>query len=74
LKRETREKLAKLERKTQEAIHILIRASHAQPLVQQFLITFAGQRLAAQKGQSDDLVGAMRAEEQQHQDLSDEED
>lgn len=57
LKRETQEKLAKLERKTQEAIHILIR-----------------QRLVAQKGQSDDLVGAMRAEEQQHQDLSDEED
>jgi len=35
---------------------------------------FAGQKLATQKGQSDDLVGAMRAEEQQHQDLSDEED
>ncbi|KAH9950269.1 cwf18 pre-mRNA splicing factor-domain-containing protein [Amylocystis lapponica] len=45
LKREMEKKLAKLERKTQEAIHTLIR-----------------QRLAAQKGQSDDLVGAMRAE------------
>ncbi|KAF9077110.1 mRNA splicing factor [Rhodocollybia butyracea] len=58
LKRETDKKLAKLERKTQEAIHILIR-----------------QRLAAQKGESDDIVGAMRAQEQaQDQDnLSDEE-
>ncbi|KAI0934662.1 hypothetical protein AcW1_006111 [Taiwanofungus camphoratus] len=46
LKREMEKKLARLERKTQEAIHTLIR-----------------QRLAAQKGQSDDIVGAMRAEE-----------
>ncbi|KAJ3559319.1 hypothetical protein NP233_g11295 [Leucocoprinus birnbaumii] len=57
LKREMEKKLAKLERRTQEAIHTLIR-----------------QRLAAQKGQSDDIVGAMKAQEQQQQDLSDEED
>ncbi|OBZ75761.1 Coiled-coil domain-containing protein 12 [Grifola frondosa] len=60
LKREMEKKLAKLERKTQEAIHTLIR-----------------QRLAAQKGQSDDLVGAMKAEERAGQledPASDEED
>ncbi|KAF8831083.1 cwf18 pre-mRNA splicing factor-domain-containing protein [Lentinula edodes] len=58
LKRETDKKLAKLERKTQEAIHTLIR-----------------QRLAAQKGESDDIVGAMRAQEnaQNEEALSDEE-
>ena len=35
-----------------------------------------GQRLAAQKGESDDLVGAMRAQEKQDasETLSDEED
>ncbi|KAF5373841.1 hypothetical protein D9758_000733 [Tetrapyrgos nigripes] len=47
LKRETDKKLVKLERRTQEAIHTLIR-----------------QRLAAQKGDSNDLVGAMKAQEQ----------
>ncbi|EIW84915.1 mRNA splicing factor [Coniophora puteana RWD-64-598 SS2] len=46
LKREMDKKLAKLERRTQEAIHTLIR-----------------QRLAAQKGQSDDILGAMNAQE-----------
>ncbi|KAF9265622.1 mRNA splicing factor [Marasmius fiardii PR-910] len=51
LKRETDKKLAKLERKTQEAIHTLIR-----------------QRLAAEKGQSEDLLGAMKAEERAHAD------
>jgi len=59
LKREMEKKLARLERKTQEAIHTLIR-----------------QRLAAQKGQSDDLVGAMKAQERAEQvdnDASDEE-
>ncbi|KAG6855959.1 hypothetical protein H0H87_009076 [Tephrocybe sp. NHM501043] len=58
LKRDMDKKLAKLERKTQEAIHALIR-----------------QRLAAQKGESDDLVGAMNAQEQQNasEALSDEE-
>ncbi|KAE9394105.1 mRNA splicing factor [Gymnopus androsaceus JB14] len=57
LKRETDKKLSKLERKTQEAIHTLIR-----------------QRLAAQKGESDDIVGAMRAQEraQDEEALSDE--
>ncbi|KZT39724.1 mRNA splicing factor [Sistotremastrum suecicum HHB10207 ss-3] len=46
LKRETEKKLAKLERKTQEAIHTLIR-----------------QRLAAQRGNDGDIVGAMKAQE-----------
>ncbi|KAI0341648.1 mRNA splicing factor [Trametopsis cervina] len=45
LKRDLDKKLARLERKTQEAIHTLIR-----------------QRLAAQKGQSDDLAGALQAQ------------
>ncbi|EIN07197.1 mRNA splicing factor [Punctularia strigosozonata HHB-11173 SS5] len=57
LKREMEKKLAKLERKTQEAIHTLIR-----------------QRLAAQKGQSDDIVGAMRAQERADDDDDDEDD
>ncbi|KAF8637384.1 hypothetical protein AX17_002881 [Amanita inopinata Kibby_2008] len=60
LKREMDKKLAKLERKTQEAIHTLIR-----------------QRLAAQQGQSDDIVGAMRAQQKQDEvenAMSDEED
>ncbi|KAL5529366.1 hypothetical protein ACEPAG_5351 [Sanghuangporus baumii] len=46
LKRELERKLAKLDRKTQEAIHTLIR-----------------QRLSAQRGDADDIVGAMRAQE-----------
>ncbi|KIK46388.1 hypothetical protein CY34DRAFT_76296 [Suillus luteus UH-Slu-Lm8-n1] len=46
LKREMDKKLARLERKTQEAVHTLIR-----------------QRLASQKGQSDDILGAMNAQE-----------
>lgn len=46
LKREMAKKLAKLDRKTQEAIHTLIR-----------------QRLATEKGESGDLVGAMKAGE-----------
>ncbi|KAF5330926.1 hypothetical protein D9619_005387 [Psilocybe cf. subviscida] len=59
LKREMDKKLAKLERRTQEAIHTLIR-----------------QRLAAQKGDSDDLVGAIKAQERQNasESLSDEDD
>ncbi|KAF8627727.1 hypothetical protein AX15_004271 [Amanita polypyramis BW_CC] len=48
LKREMGKKLTKLERKTQEAVHGLIR-----------------QRLAAQRGQSEDIVGAMRAQQRQ---------
>ncbi|KAJ8079124.1 hypothetical protein AAF712_006501 [Marasmius tenuissimus] len=51
LKRETDKKLAKLERRTQEAIHTLIR-----------------QRLAAQKGESEDIIGAMKAQEKAHVD------
>jgi len=58
LKRDMEQKLAKLERQTQMAIHTLIR-----------------QRLAAEKGQSDDLVGAMHAQESARQlEDSDEED
>ncbi|KAI0807891.1 mRNA splicing factor [Fomes fomentarius] len=59
LKRELDKKLSRLERKTQESIHTLIR-----------------QRLATQNGQSDDIVGAMNAQEQagQAEDSSDEED
>ncbi|KAI8982842.1 mRNA splicing factor [Trametes punicea] len=59
LKRELDKKLSRLERKTQEAIHTLIR-----------------QRLAAQKGQSDDIVGAMNAEQRagENDASSDEED
>jgi len=59
LKRNTEKKLAKLNRKTEEAIHTLIR-----------------QRLASQKGQSDDIVGAMKAQEKAQstlEPLSDEE-
>ncbi|THH10837.1 hypothetical protein EW145_g1053 [Phellinidium pouzarii] len=56
LKRELERKIAKLERKTQEAIHTLIR-----------------QRLAAQKGETEDIVGAMQAQEkaEDNDDLSD---
>lgn len=57
LKRELDKKLAKLERKTQESIHTLIR-----------------QRLAGQKGDASDIMGAMRAQEQAQEALSDEED
>ncbi|KAG6333227.1 hypothetical protein ID866_5862 [Astraeus odoratus] len=56
LKREMEKKLAKLERRTQEAVHILIR-----------------QRLAAQQGQSDDIVGAMKAQERAREEDEDEE-
>lgn len=55
LKREMEKKLVKLERKTQEAIHTLIR-----------------QRLAAQKGQTDDIVGAMKAQERAQENDDDE--
>ncbi|KAF8643879.1 hypothetical protein AX16_008895 [Volvariella volvacea WC 439] len=60
LKRDIEKKVARLERRTQEAIHTLIR-----------------QRLAAQKGESDDIVGAMNAQEKSQNEteaLSDEED
>jgi len=51
LKRELERKMARLERKTQEAIHTLIR-----------------QRLAAQNGQTDDIMGAMKAQERAEED------
>ncbi|KAF9653073.1 mRNA splicing factor [Thelephora ganbajun] len=57
LKREMGKKLAKLDRKTQEATHTLIR-----------------QRLATQKGESDDLVGAMKAGERAELNSDDDED
>lgn len=64
LKREMEKKLSKLERKTQEAIHTLIRPSLSlAQIIYGGLHTYSGQRLAAQKGQSDDLVGAMKAGE-----------
>jgi coiled-coil domain-containing protein 12 len=68
LKREMEKKLAKLERKTQESIHTLIRESTI--ILPLYLYNhpseIIGQRLAAQKGDSDDLVGAMRAQETQN--------
>ncbi|KAJ7632859.1 mRNA splicing factor [Roridomyces roridus] len=57
LKREMDKKLAKLQRRTQESIHTLIR-----------------QRLAAQKGDSDDIAGAMRAQEKAQNADDDDED
>ncbi|KAI6131957.1 cwf18 pre-mRNA splicing factor-domain-containing protein [Pisolithus croceorrhizus] len=57
LKREMGRKLAKLERKTQEAIHTLIR-----------------QRLSSQKGQSEDIMGAMNAQERAQEEADDEGD
>ncbi|KAF7338099.1 hypothetical protein MVEN_02034600 [Mycena venus] len=57
LKREMDKKLAKLQRRTQEAIHTLIR-----------------QRLAAQKGDADDIAGAMRAQEKAQNEDEDEDD
>ncbi|KAI6005855.1 mRNA splicing factor [Pisolithus albus] len=57
LKREMERKLAKLERKTQEAIHTLIR-----------------QRLSSQKGQSEDIMGAMNAQERAQKEADDEGD
>jgi coiled-coil domain-containing protein 12 len=67
LKREMEKKTAKLERKTQEAIHTLIRSLPASVPLHAFVRTntarsYAGQRLTAQKGESDDIVGALRAE------------
>ncbi|KAI5121010.1 hypothetical protein M0805_005956 [Coniferiporia weirii] len=50
LKRMLERKMSKLERKTQKAIHTLIR-----------------QRLAAQKGETDDIVGAIQAQERAEQ-------
>lgn len=55
--------MVKLERKTQEAIHTLIRSSCCTEMVRRYSDVLIGQRLAAQKGQSDDLVGAMNAQE-----------
>lgn len=77
LKREMEKKLAKLERRTQEAVHILIRQFYHSVLRMIFLTgLISGQRLAAQKGDSDDLVGAMAAQERQNatEVLSDEEE
>ncbi|KAJ6525684.1 mRNA splicing factor [Mycena capillaripes] len=57
LKREMDKKLSKLQRRTQEAIHTLIR-----------------QRLAAQKGDADDIAGAMRAQEKAQNNDDDDDD
>jgi coiled-coil domain-containing protein 12 len=62
LKREMEKKLARLERQTQQAIHTLIRFVTSLPRLSLVLTCHTlGQRLAAQKGQSDDLAGAMQA-------------
>lgn len=62
-------KLSKLERKTQEAIHSLIRKCPQSENKGDTDLFRAGQRLAAQKGDSDDLVGAMRAQEKAQNDI-----
>ena len=69
-------KMAKLERRTQEAIHTLIRLSFFFASETFDSQVRSGQRLSAQKGQSDDLVGAMKAQERQNASasLSDEDD
>ena len=78
LKRELDKKLAKLERRTQESIHLLIRelAERRQLFFPRADVVFEGQRLASQKGESDDIVGAMKAQERQNasESLSDEEE
>ena len=84
LKRELDKKLSKLERKTQESIHTLIRASpptphlppKLHPKANVVIVARTGRRLAAQKGESDDIVGAMKAQERAgvNDDSSDEED
>ncbi len=62
LKREMEKKVARLERQTQQAIHTLIRMCDDVRCPLRLLTrSILGQRLAAQKGQSDDLVGAMQA-------------
>jgi coiled-coil domain-containing protein 12 len=63
LKREMEKKVAKLERQTQQAIHTLIRTSGPVPVcyTPRPLTYLLGQRLAAQKGQVEDIVGAMQA-------------
>jgi coiled-coil domain-containing protein 12 len=61
LKREMEKKVAKLERQTQQAIHTLIRTSGPVCYLQRLLTYLLGQRLAAQKGQVEDIVGAMQA-------------
>lgn len=74
-------KVAKLERKTQEAIHTLIRwvfpvqYCYFNYFLQKYTSPFLGQRLAAQKGDSDDIVGALHAQEKVEtaEDSSDEE-
>jgi len=73
LKRETDKKLAKLERKTQEAIHTLIRACTGL-FIRHISSLYAGQRLASQQLQSDDLVGAMNAEQKAQEDAGSDED
>jgi coiled-coil domain-containing protein 12 len=71
LKRDMEKKLAKLDRKTQQAINTLIRKSssyHDQERVQTW---FLGRRLAAQQGTPDDLSARIKAQEQQDADDTD---
>lgn len=61
LKREMEKKLSKLERRTNEAIHTLIRAFFFGIRVNSRarLTSRLGQRIAAQKGNEGDLVAAL---------------
>jgi hypothetical protein len=71
--------LAKLKGQTDEAIHTLIRSRFSShPFTWTWLaLNHIGQRLSSEKGQSDDLVGAMKAQERLRHDaeaLSDDEE
>ncbi|KAG9318578.1 cwf18 pre-mRNA splicing factor-domain-containing protein [Chiua virens] len=73
LKRETEKKLAKLERKTQEAIHTLI-SEYCSKYILSVITWGAGQRLSVQKGESEDVVGAMNAQERAYEEEVEEEE
>jgi coiled-coil domain-containing protein 12 len=66
-------KLAKLQRRTQEAIHTLIRERYY-PFAPRSTQSPIGQRLAAQKGDADDIAGAMRAQEKAQSNQEDDDD
>ena len=61
--------MAKLERKTQEAVHTLIRTSVLSLQCPSYAQTRLGQRLAAQKGDAEDIVGAMNAQEKAEEEI-----
>lgn len=74
LKREMDKKLTKLQRRTQEAIHTLIREPSIFLCALSSIQALPGQRLAAQKGDADDIAGAMRAQEKAQNNDDDDED